>query len=77
MTSGKLGFHRTTTNGEQFIGPYYGNVKNEAVERAILIVSDGLERSGMTGRTDFRDSTVTDGVVYALSDSLISTLKAN
>jgi hypothetical protein len=77
MTSGKFGFHRTTTNGEQFIVLYYGNVKNEAVERAILIVPDGLERSGMTGRTDFSDSTVTDSVVYALSDSLISTLKAN
>jgi polyhydroxybutyrate depolymerase len=37
-----LAFHGTTSNGAQFIGQYYGNVKNGVAKRAIIVAPDGL-----------------------------------
>ncbi len=70
-------FHGTGSNAQEFIDPYYGNVKKGVADRAILVAPDGIERNGMTGWASFGGSSVIEEVDFALFDSLILSLKAN
>jgi poly(3-hydroxybutyrate) depolymerase len=67
-------FHGTTSNGQQFIGNYYGGVRKAAAGRVILVAPNGLERNGQTG---WVGSGGIDPVDIDFFDALVAQLTAN
>jgi poly(3-hydroxybutyrate) depolymerase len=67
-------FHGTTSNGQQFIGNYYGGVRKAAAGRVILVAPSGLVRNGQTG---WVGSGGIEQVDIDFFDALVAQLRAN
>jgi poly(3-hydroxybutyrate) depolymerase len=67
-------FHGTTTDGQSFLGDYYGRVRKGAAGRVILVAPNGLVRNGQTG---WIGSGGIEQVDLDFFDALVAQLKAN
>jgi poly(3-hydroxybutyrate) depolymerase len=72
-------FHGTTTDGQKFLGPGYGDVRNGAAGRLILVAPNGLGRTG--GDTGWLDTSGRGSEINQedvdFFDALIALLKAD
>lgn len=68
-----FGFHGTTSNGQAMLSRYYGNLREAAAGRAIVVAPQGLVRNGQTGWIGSRGIEQVDVDFF---DALVALLEA-